>query len=125
MNAASKESSRLTGLSNAYMISTSVISHRDSIKKPAKPRRYRNWKFVMFAAVAAASPDTIILDGTYASPNPPATIEIRNRTPAVLAYLCTFISDSSKEISIKDDGAEEMFNGFGGSKDKIYKMNTI
>jgi hypothetical protein len=47
--------------------------------------RNRKSKALMFAAVAAASPDTMSLDGAYASPKPPATSETRNRTAAVLA----------------------------------------
>jgi len=38
-NAANNDSSLLTGLSNTYRISASVMSHRDSIRKLAKPSR--------------------------------------------------------------------------------------
>src|SRR5207249_7178026 len=103
-NAANKDSSLLTGFSSAYKINARVISHKDSTRKAAKPSRYRKSKFLMFAAVAAASPETISLDGTYASPNPPATSESRNRTPAILAYLCTFISNPPRGLAAAHGG---------------------
>src|ERR1700682_1256376 len=44
---------------------------------------------MMFFAVAVASADTMSVDGTKNSPKPPATSEMRNRAPAIRAYVWT------------------------------------
>src|SRR5256885_17180267 len=40
----------------------------------------------------------MIFEGIYASPKPPATSEIKNSSPATLAYRCTFMSETSSKL---------------------------
>src|SRR5713101_6570736 len=53
---------------------------------------------MMFFAVAVASADTMSLNGTKNSPKPPATMEIRNSTPAILAYV---FADAARACAIR------------------------
>src|SRR5438128_11683063 len=53
---------------------------------------------LMLFAVAVASAETMSFDGTQSSPKPPATMEIRNSTPAILAYVCT---DAARACAVR------------------------
>ena len=90
--AAMSESVLLTGSNSRYSTTTKTISVRKSAASATIPSRNSPFEARMLSAVAAASPGTSSVEGTYIIPTPAHPRMTRTRIPAVLAYALGEIS---------------------------------